>query len=138
MSSKKQVSRRRTVITEPAVERRDPRFSSISAGKADADLHARGYDFLPGLQKQELQNLRSAVTAALKAEKTCKLIEKPRFTAERERLERELARARSKHERTTRETRDREVLAAAKREERAKRADGKGAWYMKKCEWEPS
>jgi hypothetical protein len=30
------------------------------------------------------------------------------------------------------------VLAAAKREERAKRADGKGAWYMKKCEWEPS
>jgi len=136
MSSKKQVSRRRTVISQPTIERRDPRFSSISAGKADADLHARGYSFLPEMQKEEVANLRSAVAAAMKAEKTCKLVEKPRFTAERERLEKELSRARSRYERTVREAREREVLAKAKREEREKQKEGKGAWFMKKCEYE--
>jgi ribosomal RNA-processing protein 36 len=118
----------------PTLDRRDPRFSSLS-GHVNADLHARGYDFLPGMQAAEVDNLRKAVSGAFKAERNCKLLEKPRFTAERERLEAELARARSKHERTKRENREREVLAKVKREEREKRESGKGAWYMKKGEW---
>lgn len=135
MSTKKQVSRSRQVVDVPKKASRDPRFSSLSAGQVDAHLHAQGYAFLPQLLRDEQKNLRQAVAAAMKAEKTCKLYEKPRFTAERERLELELARVRTKVERTERETRNREVLSSAKREEREKREQGKGAWYMKKCEW---
>ncbi|KAL1406459.1 rRNA biogenesis protein rrp36 [Vanrija albida] len=134
MSTKRQVSRARQVVDVPKKASRDPRFSSLSAGQVDAHLHAQGYAFLPKLLRDELSNLRKAVTAATKAEKTCKLYEKPRFTAERERLELELARVRTKVERTERETRNREVLSAAKREEREKREQGKGAWFMKKSE----
>lgn len=134
MSTKKQVSRARQVVAIPTVERRDPRFSSLSAGQVDAELHSRGYDFLPEMQKEEVARLRAGVSEAYKAERNCKLVEKPRFTAARETLERDLARARSRYERTKREAREREVLASAKKEERAKREEGKGAWYMKKCE----
>ncbi|TXT12841.1 hypothetical protein VHUM_01242 [Vanrija humicola] len=134
MSTKKQVSRARQVVDVPKKASRDPRFSSLSAGQVDAHLHAQGYAFLPQLLRDEMKNLRQAVAAATKAEKTCKLYEKPRFTAERERLELELARVRTKVERTERENRNREVLSAAKRAEREKREQGKGAWYMKKSE----
>jgi len=60
------------------------------------------------------------------------LVEKPARTAERERLEIELGRLRTKLERTEREARDRAALSGVKRQEREKQKHGKGAWFMKK------
>lgn len=131
MSTKKQVSRHRSVIDVPKVVSRDPRFSSVSAGQVDANLHAQGYKFLPDMLRGEVRELFAAVKSALKAEKTCKLIEKPLYTAEREALEKDLARVRTKLERAEREQRERDVLQKYKREERDKQASGKGAWFMK-------
>lgn len=136
ISTKRQVTRHRQVVDIPKVDRRDPRFSSLSGGPVDAHIHARGYAFMPDLLKTELKNLRASVAAAGKAERACKLSDKPRYTAERERLEKEMARVRTRLEKNEREAREREVLAKAKGEEREKRASGKGAWYMKKCEFD--
>lgn len=134
MSTKKQVSRKRQVIEVPEPERRDPRFSSVSAGHANADLHSKSYSFLPDLLRQEFSGLKEAVAAAKKAEKNCSWAEKPMKTAERERLEVQMGQVRTKLVRTEKESMEREILAKAKKEEREKRTQGKGAWYMKKGE----
>ncbi|OXB35921.1 rRNA biogenesis protein RRP36 [Cryptococcus neoformans] len=134
MSTKKQVSRKRQVIEVPKPERRDPRFSSVSAGHANADLHSKSYSFLPDLLRQEFSGLKEAVAAAKKAEKNCSWAEKPMKTAERERLEVQMGQVRTKLVRTEKESMEREILAKAKKEEREKRTQGKGAWYMKKGE----
>ncbi|KAK4688673.1 ribosomal RNA-processing protein 36, partial [Tremellales sp. Uapishka_1] len=134
MSSKKQVSRMRQVVDVKKVERRDPRFNSLSAGQIDPHLHAQAYDFLPTLAKTELAQLKVAVGVAAKAERTCTWAEKPARTAERERLEADLGKLRTRLERTERDRREREVLAKAKKEEWDKRKEGKGGWYMKKSE----
>ncbi|CAK9781603.1 DUF947-domain-containing protein [Cutaneotrichosporon oleaginosum] len=134
MSSKKQVSRRRAVIDVPRSERRDPRFSALSAEKANPDVHAKRYAFVPELLEAEMKDLQAQLAAAKKAEKACKLVEKPRFTAAREDVERELARVRTRLDRARTEQREREVLARVRGEENARRKDGKGAWYLKKSE----
>ncbi|ORY34770.1 hypothetical protein BCR39DRAFT_514618 [Naematelia encephala] len=134
MSSKKQVTRFRTVVTIPKAERRDPRFSTVSAGHVDPNLHSKAYDFLPGMLRSELEQLKSAVKVAIKAERNCPRAERPARVSERERLENELARMRTRVERTEREARERDVLSAAKKAEAQKRKDGKGEWYMKKSE----
>jgi ribosomal RNA-processing protein 36 len=133
MSTKRQVSRHRQAIALPKREVRDPRFSSIS-GELNPHLHAQAYSFLPDLLKNEYHDLRRAVAAAQKIERTCPLREKEQRTAEREQLELDLGRLRTKMDRGKVETREREVLAQVKKAEREKRDEGKGAWYMKKGE----
>ncbi|ODO08497.1 rRNA biogenesis protein RRP36 [Cryptococcus wingfieldii CBS 7118] len=134
MSTKRQVTRKRQVIDVPKPERRDPRFSSLSAGHANADLHHKSYSFLPSLLKEELVSLKAQVAAAKKAEKQCSLRDKPQRVEERERLEEEMGRVRTRLARGEKEELERETLAKAKKEEREKRESGKGAWYMKKGE----
>ena len=113
-------------------ERRDPRFSSVSAGQVNPHLHTQSYGFLPEMLRAEVASLKNAAKLAAKAERTCAWTEKPARTAERERLEGELGRLRTRLERTERESRDREVLAGVKRQEKEKQKQGKGAWFMKK------
>ncbi|KAK1923571.1 hypothetical protein DB88DRAFT_540774 [Papiliotrema laurentii] len=133
MSSKKQVSRIRQVVDLPKISRRDPRFSSVSAGGVDMHLHGKSYGFIPELLKEEYAKLKKDLAAASKAERTCARVDKESWAEERARLERLLAQTRTRLERTEREAREREVLAKAKKEEREKREGGKGAWYMKKA-----
>ncbi|WVR08082.1 hypothetical protein IAU60_005128 [Kwoniella sp. DSM 27419] len=134
MSTKKQVSRHRQVVDIHKPERRDPRFSSVSAGSLDAHLHSQGYSFLPSMLKEEMTSLKKALSVAQKAERTCPWAEKPARTAEREQIELQLGRVRTRLVRDQRDTAEREVLAKVKKEEREKRAQGKGAWFMKKGE----
>ncbi|WVQ96029.1 hypothetical protein IAU59_003129 [Kwoniella sp. CBS 9459] len=134
MSTKRQVTRHRQVVDLHKPDRRDPRFSSVSAGTLDAHLHSQSYSFLPSILKEELSSLKQALFAAQKAERTCPWAEKAARTAERERIELQLGKVRTRLVRSERETAERDVLAKAKKEEREKRASGKGAWYMKKGE----
>jgi hypothetical protein len=95
-------------------------------------LHEKGYDFLPQLLSEEFASLKTALNAATKAERSCARADKDSWAAEKERIERQLAQTRTRLERTQREAREREVLAKAKKDEREKRKEGKGAWHMKK------
>lgn len=135
MSTKKQVSRFRHVVDVPRVDRRDPRFSSLSAGQVNAELHSKGYAFLPEMLEKERSQLKDEVKRLSKLEKTCKLVEKPGVTAQREEKELQLSKVLNRLSSLRREQAEREVLSKAKREEREKREQGKGAWFMKKCEW---
>ncbi|WWD04563.1 hypothetical protein V865_002633 [Kwoniella europaea PYCC6329] len=134
MSTKKQVSRNRQVVDLHKPQRRDPRFSSVSAGNLDAHLHSASYSFLPSMLKEELSSLKIALAQAQKIERTCPWAEKAARTAEREKIELDLARVRTRLVKSQNEERERNVLARMKKEEREKREQGKGAWYMKKSE----
>ncbi|WVQ66082.1 uncharacterized protein L199_004260 [Kwoniella botswanensis] len=134
MSTKKQVSRNRQVVDVHKPQRRDPRFSSVSAGNLDAHLHSASYSFLPSMLKEELTALKTALAQAQKIERTCPWAEKAARTAEREKIELDLGRVRTRLVKSQNEERERNVLAKMKKEEREKREQGKGAWYMKKSE----
>jgi len=116
-------------------DRRDPRFDTMSSTAFDPTKQSQSYSFLPKILKDDLAALRTAVQLASKAERTCPLSQKPARVAEREMLEMELGRLRTKIERGEREAKEREVLAGHKKEENAKRKEGKGAWYLKKSEF---
>ncbi len=132
MTATRPVSRKREVVEPPKIARRDPRFSSLSASNTDANLSRASYAFLPGLLRDEMKTLRGALTAATKAERSAPAADRAQRAAEREHLEGELARVRSRVERTEREEREREALRRVKKAEREKRAEGKGEWHMKR------
>jgi ribosomal RNA-processing protein 36 len=104
----------------------------MSSTAIDPSKQSQSYSFLPKILKDDLAALRTAVQLASKAEKTCPLAQKPARVAEREMLELELGKLRTKIERGEREAKEREVMAGHKKEENAKRKEGKGAWYLKK------
>lgn len=133
MSTKRQVSRFRNVVDVPRIDRRDPRFSSLSAGQVNAELHSKGYSFLPEMLADERARLKDEVKRLSKLEKTCKLVEKPGVIAQKEEAELQLSKVLNRLTRLKREEAERSALATAKKEEREKRESGKGAWYMKKC-----
>lgn len=134
MSAKRPVSRFRQVIELSKVDRRDPRFDGISAGNTDVNLTQRSYDFVPDLMRDEFHNLKAALALAQKRERTSPRAEREEREAERERLEREVARARSRVERYERETREREVSRKVKHEEREKRSEGNDGFYVKRSD----
>lgn len=135
LSSKRPVSRFRQVVELPKHDRRDPRFDSTSAATVDAGVTARSYSFVPDLMREELSTLQQALVLATKRERSSPRDEREERANERERLEREVARARSRLERHEREARERDVLQKVKREERAARNDqGKEGFYVKRSE----
>ena len=154
MSTKKQVSRVRQVVDLPKVVRcipiyysykmrdiaddvgppRPPLLKYISR-PIDPNLHQKSYNFIPQLMKDEFKQLRQELAAAQKAEKTCAWKDKDYWVRERERIEKALAQTRSRIDRHEREARERNTLAAAKKEERVKQQGGKKAWHMKKSEY---
>lgn len=80
----------------------------------------------------EYKNLKSALREALKRERSAPWAEQAQRVAEREEVEAHLAKARSRYERYQREQREKKVLQEVKKEERAKQAEGKGEWHMKR------
>lgn len=80
------------------------------------------------MMSDEYKNLKSALREALKRERSAPWAEQAQRVAEREEVEAHLAKARSRYERYQREQREKKVLQEVKKEERAKRAEGKGEW----------
>lgn len=78
--------------------------------------------------------MRAALREALKRERSAPWAEQEQRRAEREEIELHLAKARSRYERYQREQREKKVLQEVKKEERAKQAEGKGEWHMKRGE----
>ncbi|WWC73728.1 uncharacterized protein I206_107700 [Kwoniella pini CBS 10737] len=134
LSTKKQVSRNRQVVDIHRPDRRDPRFSSVSAGNLDAHLHNASYNFLPSMLKEEMKNLKISLKEAIKIENNCPLFEKSLRILEREKIELNLSKIRTKLVKYENEERERNVLSKINKEERIKRKQGKGSWFMKKSE----
>ncbi|QRV91436.1 hypothetical protein RhiJN_19454 [Ceratobasidium sp. AG-Ba] len=124
ITSKRPVSRHRTVVDVQKPISRDPRFTPVS-GSLSQDHFAKSYSFIPELQQNEAASLQASLAKARKQRADPDTIDK---------LERALKRAESAVERAKREERERQVLAKVKKEEKAKREEGKGAWYLKKSE----
>ncbi|EGG06886.1 uncharacterized protein MELLADRAFT_86326 [Melampsora larici-populina 98AG31] len=124
MSSKRSVTRRRTVVSVPKLERRDPRFDSLS-GAIDPSLHSRSYGFLKTERKLELETLRKTYQKAKSKPGTISEIELKR-------TEESLRRAENFEIQNDKIEREREALKKWKTEEKAKQQDGKNPFYLKK------
>ncbi|CEL57897.1 rRNA biogenesis protein RRP36 OS=Laccaria bicolor (strain S238N-H82 / ATCC MYA-4686) GN=RRP36 PE=3 SV=1 [Rhizoctonia solani AG-1 IB] len=124
VTSKRPVSRHRSVVDVPVIETRDPRFTPL-AGQLSQPQYSRSYSFITDLQKGEAESLRASLAKARKQRAPWETIES---------LERALKRAESAIEKAKRDEREREALEKVRKEEKEKRQGGKGAWYMKKSE----
>ncbi|CAE6411909.1 unnamed protein product [Rhizoctonia solani] len=124
VTSKRPVSRHRSVVDVPIIETRDPRFTPL-IGQLSQPQYSRSYSFITDLQKGEAESLRASLAKARKQRAPWETIES---------LERALKRAESAIEKAKRDEREREALEKVRKEEKEKRQAGKGAWYMKKSE----
>ncbi|OJA17160.1 hypothetical protein AZE42_00197 [Rhizopogon vesiculosus] len=133
ITSKRPVSRRRTVVESKAPQPRDPRFLHIT-GDYKPEKFREQYNFLSNLHSNELKTLRESLKRARKL-----LANSPHdLRAERERevgrLELAVKRGESTVNRDKREKVETDALQRATREEREKRQHGKAGWWMKASE----
>ncbi|KAI0322649.1 hypothetical protein OF83DRAFT_541926 [Amylostereum chailletii] len=133
VTSKRPVSRRRTIVEVPKMEVRDPRFLPMS-GDFDAKRFRERYGFIADLHKDEMKTLRDNLKRARKLLSSSPKDLRPEREQEVERLERAVKRAESSVNRDKREKIEQEALSQVSREEREKRKQGKGAYYMKNAE----
>ncbi|KAJ3516250.1 hypothetical protein NLJ89_g1241 [Agrocybe chaxingu] len=133
VTSKRPVSRKRTVVEAPKIAPRDPRFLA-TAGEFDATKFQKSYGFLSESHKAELQTLKETLKQARK-----RLASSPRdLRSEHEhevhRLEQAMKRAESAVNKDRLDRVGRDALSKAKREEQEKRREGKGHWFLKKVD----
>ncbi|KAF8168144.1 hypothetical protein B0H34DRAFT_48463 [Crassisporium funariophilum] len=133
VTSKRPVTRKRTVVEVPKLVARDPRFLP-TAGEFSVDKFSQQYSFLADNHKKELATLRETLKQAYKL-----LASSPRdLRSEREhevyRLEQAVKRAESLVNRDRLDQIQREALSKVKKEEHGKREQGKGSWYLKKAD----
>ncbi|PWO00217.1 DUF947-domain-containing protein [Tilletiopsis washingtonensis] len=136
MSSRKPVSRKRTVIETPAIKRRDPRFSSLSASAPNAGLFESSYGFLRQQQMAELSELRKTHRALTKQEKhhagpKARSEQALQIQAEKARVEAALRRTEGLENERRKRERETEVLRRHKRDEEEKVAKGGQRFFLK-------
>jgi hypothetical protein len=107
----------------------------MSASNTDTNLTASSYSFVPELIKEEYTNLRAALQLAQKRERTATRAEREDRTAERERLEREVDRARTRLDVAKRAEREREVMKQVKTEQKERAKEGKGTFHLKRGQY---
>ncbi|KAG5352266.1 hypothetical protein C0989_003014 [Termitomyces sp. Mn162] len=130
VTSKRPVTRKRTVVEVKTMQARDPRFLPL-AGQFSAEKFRHGYSFLAGSHISELDALREHLKRARKL-----LVSSPRDLYEEradevQKLEQAVKRAESLVNKDRRDKIEQEALAKVKKEERDKRKQGKGEWHMK-------
>ncbi|GAA5946668.1 hypothetical protein JCM3765_000339 [Sporobolomyces pararoseus] len=125
MSTKRPVSRARQIVETTTKKARDPRFDSLS-GSVNPELFQRSYSFLSGSLEKEVETLRKT---AIKARKNTQLPEE-----EKEKIEDSLRRMENRLVERKRKEREQAALKDWKKEEKEKRQQGKGAFYLKEAE----
>ncbi|KAK0456916.1 hypothetical protein EV421DRAFT_1755583 [Armillaria borealis] len=133
MTSKRPVTRRRTVVEVKTVQPRDPRFIPLS-GELSEEKYRHNYAFLTQAHKTELQILRENLKRARKL-----LVSSPKHLrsereSEVEKLELAVKRAESAVNKDRREEVERGALDKLKKEEKEKQGQGKGSWWMKEAD----
>ncbi|GAA5938272.1 uncharacterized protein JCM15063_000687 [Sporobolomyces koalae] len=125
MSTKRPVSRARQIVETTTLKARDPRFDSLS-GSVNSELFNRSYSFLSGSLEKEVATLRAT---AVKARKNTQLPEE-----EKEKIEDSLRRMENRLVERKRKDREQGALKEWKKEEKEKRQQGKGAFYLKEAD----
>ncbi|KAJ2920362.1 hypothetical protein MD484_g194, partial [Candolleomyces efflorescens] len=133
VTSKKPVTRKRTVVEVPKIVARDPRFLPMS-GDFKPEVFSKSYGFLNDAHKTELQTLKEHLKRARKLLSSSPRDQFEEREAEVERLERALKRAESVVSKDRQDAIRQDALVRAKRQEKEKRKEGKGSWWMKKSE----
>ncbi|KAJ7071067.1 DUF947-domain-containing protein [Mycena amicta] len=133
ITSKRPITRRRTVVESTKIQPRDPRFLPF-AGQLAPEKFQKQYSFLADSHKSELQTLRENLKLARKRLASSPKDVRDEREAEVERLERALKRTESLVNQDRKAKVDREALAALHEAEKAKQKDGKKAWWMKESE----
>ncbi|ESK97921.1 phenylalanyl-trna synthetase [Moniliophthora roreri MCA 2997] len=131
MSSKKPVTRRRMVVDVQIPGVRDPRFLPMT-GPLSAEKFQANYSFLAKNHETELATLRENLKRARKLLSSSPRDLRADREAEVQRLELAVKRAESAVNRDRQRQAERDALMNAKKEEREKRKEGKGNWWMKK------
>ena len=101
------------------------------AGEFDTKRFHSQYGFLSEMHQEELKALRENLKRARKLLANSPRDLREEREAEVERLERTVKRAESSVNKDRREKVELEALSKVAKEERDKRKQGKGAWYMK-------
>jgi ribosomal RNA-processing protein 36 len=117
-TSKKAVSRFRTIFDDPTPKTIDPRFSDLS-GKYNEGLFNNSYKFLDDYEKSEMDTLRTAIKKEKSAER-------------RAEMERELQKRMSKKIQKEREEKVKNVKRDWKKKEQEAVKDGKKPFFLKK------
>jgi ribosomal RNA-processing protein 36 len=139
MTSKKQVSRLRTVVKAPVRVVRDPRFEVLSAGPLVAAAFDKRYGFLKDKREDELAELKDSLRrdAALRA-KTARQRSgaKQRVMDDTERAEAQATLTRMQQERAKEERlrSERELTQEVRKKERELVAKGKQPFFLHKSE----
>ncbi|GAC73411.1 uncharacterized conserved protein [Moesziomyces antarcticus T-34] len=138
ISSKRPVSRRRTVVDTPTAHIRDPRFESLS-GSVNKDLFSKSYSFLPDMFKDELSTLKKTLAKLKKQEATqagpkAKSEHAQAIRDERAKVEAALRRAEGLAGERERRQRESTVKARIKTQNKERVDKGLQPFYPKKSE----
>ncbi|KAI0932127.1 hypothetical protein AcV7_000684 [Taiwanofungus camphoratus] len=133
VTSKRPVARKKLATEGEKIIPRDPRFLPLAGEFSSKQFHSQ-YGFLSELHTEEMKTLKANLKRARKL-----LASSPRDLREErmqevQRLERAVKRAESMVNKDRREKVEEEALSKIARQEREKRKEGKGAWYMKKSD----
>ena len=103
-------------------------------GQFDADIHSRSYSIITEAMRQDYKDVHDKLVIAKRAERSCPPGERDMRMAERQALDVQADRLRTRLDAVDKVDRERAVLSQAKRQEREQQRGGKGAWFMKDCE----
>ncbi|OTB07838.1 hypothetical protein M426DRAFT_71586 [Hypoxylon sp. CI-4A] len=121
-SSKRQVTRRREVVTIHKSVARDPRFSAaVSARPMDEDRSRRAYGFLDEYRDSEIAQLRAAV-------------KKTRDATAKEELKRALKSMEGRKQAQAQRAKEKQVIEEHRKREKELVKQGKTPFYLKKSE----
>ncbi|KAF2478567.1 hypothetical protein BDY17DRAFT_305422 [Neohortaea acidophila] len=120
-TSRRQVTRRRTVIDVPKRSYRDPRFDALHQGAIHPGNADKAYSFLRDYQKSEIAELKAAVKQA-------------RTEEDKEALKRKAISMENRLKAKEAKEREQEVLRRHRHEEKEKVEQGKKPYFPKKKE----
>lgn len=120
MSSKKPVSRRREILTDPRRKARDPRFEALT-GRLDESKVAKNYAFLDEYRESEMKDLRAQ-------------IKKTKDVTVKEDLKRQLLSMESKKKARQKKEDEAKLLQEHRKKEKELVAQGKQPFYLRKSE----
>lgn len=120
LTSKRAVTRHRSVIDAPKVTPRDPRFDPLT-GSLDDNRLKQNYGFLSDYRVSEISQLKAAMRASKSAE-------------EKEKLQKALRRMESRKQADDTKERAQKVIREHRKEEKGKVKEGKKPYYLKEGE----
>lgn len=119
-SSKRMVSRKRTVVDVKKPVFRDPRFENIGGPRPDENTVSKRYAFLNDYKASEIAELKKA-------------IKKSRNGDEKEQMRKQLESMESQQKTQQRKDEQQAVVREHKKKEKELVKDGKQPFYLKKC-----